>query len=436
MNKEFYIIPKTVVVYAAKKMKNNGSPFCPDKGKFIAGIGKDKLKSTLNKITKDLTSVTGNYSGNTEKDYDIFEITNSKLSFKIPDDPDIIEWVRNYKYYGYHQESFIEIESPELPESNRYYVYVNTNTILEAISKRNVIDGRITGNYCLEILKDTITDVRIHLENPVDEEQKRAKEIGDSLSKPLTSNWEPGGLYAKKDGKFILYLGQIGRNYVTRSYNGSYFSHSTFISTDDVSHYEKPYLDLCILIDSIEQANNYRGRDLSEILSKILCSNTNNLIRIDLKTGTAAKVENLLYVENDFVVENFVKSYCLDSIKNTPIEKLTDLQKFHLLFLPKKIDELKDEILAYRRNLSLKFLLPDLKKKLANEGNDFVWKWLNNNFKKEGKMPITSGYNRGYDFIVGSSQIFSKEDLEKNMNTFIKEIIKELGLTEPAIPYK
>ena len=424
MNNRFYIIPKTLAVYASNKLNDKNSPFKDNK--FIVGLGKDNLKSTMNRVLKDLNTVLPNYNSIDSSRVTHYEISNSGLKFKIPNDLEIIEY-HNNNYYGYNK-ICLELISSELPQGN-YYTFVDVDIFLNIVRQGgNIIDNKLPGTYCVEILKETVNNVIIHLENPIDEEQAKAKEIGRLVAGSLTSDWEPGCLYAKKDGTFILYLGHLGKNYLKQGYGSLCFNVNNSIINNSNKHYLSDGNDLCIFINSNADAANWRGRDLKEILTNILTGNVIDSIRTDLKKGTGAKLGEFLIKDEDFNANQYIRNYCLDSIKDTKIEDFTPLQQYHLLFLSDKIQELKKEILQNERKICIKETLPILKEKINSLGNDKAISWLKEVIKKAGNIHWRSSYNY-YDFKVGNSEVFDKKDLEENINLFLSELLKEAGIT-------
>ena len=67
--------------------------------------------------------------------------------------------------------------------------------------------------------------IQLHLESNQDEALVKSKEAGKAMRGRLSSKWIPGHLYAMRNGKHVLYLGDLKDLVVSGSGRGSYLNY-------------------------------------------------------------------------------------------------------------------------------------------------------------------------------------------------------------------
>lgn len=415
MKKEFYIIPKKIAVYAITNVKE---PFT--NGKVAVTLGRDSLKSSRTKAVKDLSCSLSIGTDRISKDLIVYEIGNTGLKFLIPEHEDINELIRR----SYNSQIYLELVSPELPQGSQYYVVVPVEILLSVLGQGgNVINRRLPGSYCVEPKKESFT---LYLEDPTDRGQAKAKKTGELLMGPGTSDWEPGCLYAKKDGKFSLYLGKLGPNFLEQEYNRSLnLSINNFMGGSE-KHCKSEGNDLIVQVEG--NLEKWRGKDLKTVLIEILKgSSVPTSLSTNTSKGLGVKLEEVLWKDEDFDVQDFVRTFCLDTIGKTSYRDMTGLQKHLLLFLPEKLIGLKNEILEADRAMCKGYAVTYLKDLIVTRGKTNAISEFKDILNRSS-IHFNHRY-RWYDFRIGDSQLFTKEELKKSNEIFFNEVLTLSGCT-------
>lgn len=197
------------------------------------------------------------------------------------------------KAYYYDNEMNIQVSSPSIEEhlgqgkSFRLKINIGEFWNLLKPSGFTLMRGQIPGKFCFQLSKSAPSLVHPVLENPHDEKLKEARDAGKALKGRLTSKWVPGHMYAMKNGKIAVYLGEVKdikkigfsssrgvtvnhdltyRGFLERCFEGSHYSIGSSI----------PEGRLIILMDGNvsknvkDILNNEKGNDIVDTTVKFL----------------------------------------------------------------------------------------------------------------------------------------------------------------------
>lgn len=351
MNKSNCVIPYEITFYIPGDNYDFGDKVLED-GSIPATFVGSKDSST--KKTNAKLSLVNNNWGALNKDGVVKEITVLNTGFTISLSPNNIK----IRYY-YNNEVSVLVTSDSLIEAlgpgTKLQLKLQLDEFFNLILSNggNLVSGKIPGQYCLTMLDGSKGRIiQLHLESNQDEALAKSKEAGKAMRGRLSSKWIPGHLYAMRNGKHVLYLGDLKDLVVSGYGRGSYLNYVVQDSFIGKSYYYQGVSKinsgrLMIMLESESTRdyveNNLKGKELINALLNDILFNSEFRCSLILRDSSAPiwtgadMGEYLSYGDSSEKINEIIKDHCRSILKKNTVkdlDKVTDEVKNCFIYAP------------------------------------------------------------------------------------------------------
>lgn len=349
------IIPYELIFYVPNKLQEGLEDGYKPFNMFPASVGsaKDTSDKRSRKKLSAYTSLAGfnryNIKANEVEDT-IEEIKVRNEGFKLSLPPTTFSYMQRTIDYRTPQVSLM-VTSPALEQAlpgRNIVILLDIYKFIKLISQQqNIVRGNFGGTFCLTP-NASLYSTEVYLDDPRNEDIQKAKEVGSTMSKKLTSKWIPGHMYVKKNGEKLLYLGEYSDIAVYKrpwwyTHNHALSDNIDIIKNGTHVRIEKGRM-YCPLYseDKVKELEGMKGTSLITFLKNNILDRRDYYTEIRNNAGaliTAADLGEYLTYDSSVDLNVALKQMALQNIGNpVSLKAMTDLQTKMLVFVPSYIN--------------------------------------------------------------------------------------------------
>ena len=429
------IIPYELIFYVPNRLKEGLEDEYKSFNIFPALIG--SAKDTTDKRTRKKLSAYASLAGfnrynakANEVEETVMEVKVRNEGFKLSLPPANFPYTQRSIDYRIPQVSLI-VTSPALEQAfpgRNIAILVDTYKFVELISQQqNIVRGNFGGTFCFTP-NASLYSTEVYLDDPRNEDIQKAKEVGSTMSKKLTSKWIPGHMYVKKNGEKLLYLGEYSDIAIYKrpwqyTHNHALSDNVDIIKNGTHARIEKGRI-YCPLYNEnkVKELEGLKGTSLITFLKNNILDHRDYYTEIRNNAGapiTAADLGEYLTYDPSVDLNVTLKQMALQNIGNpVSLKAMTELQTRMLVFVPSYINDtqhLKKEYIDIKKTRLIG---------LANEKERYYYSSSGNNIVYD-RSNIENHYKVGQERDLIRKTFVDIPDDE--YNAIIDEVLKILN---------
>lgn len=328
---------------------------------------KDLTKPSRNKVYNSVKSANFNLNGNKtveEKDISEVVVLNSGFHISLAENSLFSSYERNVKYGEGGPRVAVRIQNDELDSKlpgRNVYIYVAIEGFFKILQDtRYVSDGNLHGTFSLGI--GCFPSLKLVKEDSTNKSFTCSTEIGKLIAtKPKTTKWKPGYVYALSPMELVLYLGSYiepfslklfsysgGREKVSSIFLNFFDSYRLDIESDREIHLCIPINKRNNILEKLSGKNNnikdFIQGYFSENVDNIRDGITREVLDIKKTAMKGTEIEQLLvgvddtYNPRDVIVDvieslSHVDSIDFSALSSKPLVDLNVTDGYYLSIL-------------------------------------------------------------------------------------------------------